>query len=292
MEIEKKIVEVVTEKSLTEKFILDLIAKAQELLPIVAAKLVFLIIIFFLWPKLIAVVLKICERMGKKDKVDPLLVSFLKSLTKTIMYIILFFIVINTLGVQATSFMTILGTAGLAVGLALQGSLTNLASGMIILFFKNISKGDYISANNGVIEGTVTSIHILYTRITMADGLAMLVPNSQLANAVVINVSKNPERRLDLIYSTSYDNSIDKTLKVLQQVVDEETKIIKNVEDRPIVLSLIKHNASSLDYRFRVWVKKEDYFEVMYRCNRRVKELFDENGIEIPYNKLDVYNKS
>ncbi len=283
--------EIVAEKNMIEKMIAENLQKLEDFLPVLAGRLVFIIILIFLWPKLVNFILSTTKRIAEKKEVDPLFSSFLRSLMKTVLYIVLFFMIISTLGVQTTSLITILGTAGIAVGLALQGSLTNLASGMIILFFKNVSKGDFISVNNGAIEGVVKSIHILYTTITTSDGLALIVPNSQLANSAILNLSRNPERRLDLIFSTSYNNSIDKTLKILQQVVDEEKRIIRN-DDMPVVLSLIKHNASSLDYRFRVWTKKEDYFDVMYSINRRVKELFDENGIEIPYNKLDIYQRN
>lgn len=282
----------IKDKTMLEKMIIDLTVKFQELLPIIAIKLITIIFLILIWPKIIRVVLYSIDKMTNIRKIDQLLTSFIKSLTKTVLYIILFFIIIGTLGVKATSLVTILGTAGLAIGLALQGSLTNLASGVIILFFKNVSKGDFISVNNGAIEGTVKSIHILYTTITTPDGLALIVPNTQLANSAIINVSRNPERRLDLVYSTSYDNSIEKTLNILEQIANEENRIIKNDAEKGVVISLIRHNASSLDYRFRVWVKKEDYFDVMYSVNKRVKQLFDENKIEIPYNKLDIYRKN
>ncbi|MBQ3437825.1 MAG: mechanosensitive ion channel, partial [Fusobacterium sp.] len=235
-----------------EKMIIDLTVKFQELLPIIAIKLITIIFLILIWPKIIRVVLYSIDKMTNIRKIDQLLTSFIKSLTKTVLYIILFFIIIGTLGVKATSLVTILGTAGLAIGLALQGSLTNLASGVIILFFKNVSKGDFISVNKGAIEGTVKSIHILYTTITTPDGLALIVPNTQLANSAIINVSRNPERRLDLVYSTSYDNSIEKTLNILEQIANEENRIIKNDAEKGVVISLIRHNASSLDYRFRV----------------------------------------
>ncbi|MDO4690109.1 MAG: mechanosensitive ion channel [Fusobacterium sp.] len=282
--------EIIIEKSMIERMLTDSLQKFEKVLPILAGKLLFLLILVFIWPKLVNFILFSMKKFSERRQVDPLFSSFLRSLIKTILYIVLFFFVISTLGVQTTSLVTILGTAGIAVGLALQGSLANLASGMILLFFKNVSKGDFISANNGAIEGVIKSIHILYTTITTPDGLALIVPNSQLANSAIINFTKNPERRLDLVYSTSYDNSVEKTLKILQQVVDEEKRIVQN-EERTVVISLIKHNSSSLDYRFRVWVKIEDYFDVMYDINKRVKELFDENEIEIPYNKLDIYNR-
>lgn len=280
---------ILLEKSMIEKLLEDIVLKMGVFLPILAGKIVFIIILLLIYPRIVNFILNIMKKIGERDSADPLLISFLRSLVKTILYVILFFLVIGTLGIKATSLVTILGAAGVAIGLALQGSLTNLASGVIILFFKNISKGDFITIPNSTIEGVVKSIHILYTTITNPDGLAIIIPNSQIANATIINVSKNPTRRLDLIYSTAYNNSIDKTLKVLNQVIEEESRILRG-DDYPIVVSLIKHNSSSLDYRFRVWTERQDYFDVMYSLNKRVKELFDENGIEIPYNKLDIYN--
>jgi len=163
---------------------------------------------------------------------------------------------------------------------------------ILILFFKQVSKGDFVSSLDKNIEGTVQSIHILYTIIQQPNGPVIIVPNSQIANASIINYSKNPFRRLDLIYSASYDVPVDKVISVLHQVIENEPRIIKNDPDRPITISLSKQNASSLDYVFRAWVRKEDYLDTMLDCNINVKKFFDKNGIEIPYNKLDLYVKN
>lgn len=283
--------EVLTEKTLLDKLLMESVSKLHDLLPILAVRLVAIIIILLVWPKIIKGILYAIDKIGRTKEVDPLLISFLKSLLKTLLYISLFFIVIRTIGIQAMSLVTLLGTAGIAIGLALQGSLTNLASGVILLFFKNVAKGDYISINNGAIEGVVQNIHILYTTIITAEGLTLIVPNSQIANSAILNLSRNSMRRLDLVYSTSYDNPVDKTLKILEQIANEEKRIF-NTAEYPMTISLIKHNASSLDYRFRVWTKREDYFDTMYSLNKRVKEVFDENNIEIPYNKLDIYKRN
>ncbi|WP_338946987.1 mechanosensitive ion channel [Fusobacterium canifelinum] len=275
-----------------EKMLENLLVNLEHYLPMLAGKLVAFLVICFIWPKLTKFLVKTLEKALLLRNNDPLLISFLKSLTKTIMYIILAFILVGILGVRATSLVTILGTAGVAVGLALQGSLSNLASGILILFFKQVSKGDFVSSLDKNIEGTVQSIHILYTIIQQPNGPVIIVPNSQIANASIINYSKNPFRRLDLIYSASYDVPVDKVISVLHQVIENEPRIIKNDPDRPITISLSKQNASSLDYMFRAWVKKEDYVDTMLDCNINVKKFFDKNGIEIPYNKLDLYMKN
>ena len=279
-------------KTFYEKMLENLLVDLEHYLPLLAGRIVAFIVVCFIWPKLTKFIVKSLDKALLLRNNDPLLISFLKSLLKTVMYIILGFILVGILGLRATSLVTVLGTAGVAVGLALQGSLANLASGILILFFKQVSKGDFISSLDGTIEGTVQSIHILYTTIQQPNGPLIFVPNSQIANASIINYSKNPYRRLDLVYSASYDVSVDKVISVLHQVIENEPRIIKNNPDLPVTISLNKQNASSLDYVFRAWVRKEDYLDTMLDCNINVKKFFDKNGIEIPYNKLDLYVKN
>ena len=275
-----------------EKMLENLLVSLEHYLPILAGKIVAFLVICFIWPKLTKFIVKSLDKALLLRNNDPLLISFLKSLIKTVMYIILGFILVGILGLRATSLVTVLGTAGVAVGLALQGSLSNVASGILILFVKQVSKGDFISSLDGTIEGTVQSIYILYTTIQQPNGPVIIVPNSQIANASIINYSKNPFRRLDLIYSASYDVPVDKVISVLHQVIENEPRIIKNNPNMPVTISLTKQNASSLDYVFRAWVRKEDYLDTMLDCNINVKKFFDKNGIEIPYNKLDLYVKN
>jgi len=278
-------------KTFFEKMLEKLLVDLETYLPLLAGKLVAFLLVCFIWPKISKFMLRLLDKSRTLKNDDPLLLSFLKSLVKAIMYVIEAFLLIGIIGIKATSLVTILGTAGVAVGLALQGSLANLASGILILFFKQVSKGDFVSSLDKNIEGTVESIHILYTVIKQANGPLIFVPNNQIANASIINYSRNPYRRLDLTYSSSYNDSIDKVISVLEQVANDEKRIIKDNPDMPITITLNKHNASSLDYIFRAWVKKEDYLDAMFACNANVKKYFDQNNIEIPYNKLDLYMK-
>ena len=279
------------DKTFFEKMLEKLLIDLQNYLPLLAGKLVAFLLVCFIWPKISKFMLRLLDKSRTLKNDDPLLLSFLKSLVKAIMYVIQAFLLIGIIGIKATSLVTILGTAGVAVGLALQGSLANLASGILILFFKQVSKGDFVSSLDKSIEGTVESIHVLYTVIKQANGPLIFVPNTQIANASIINYSRNPYRRLDLTYSSSYNDSIDKVISVLEQVANDEKRIIKDNPDMPITITLNKHNASSLDYIFRAWVKKEDYLDTMFACNANVKKYFDKNNIEIPYNKLDLYMK-
>lgn len=265
------------------------IFKAQflNILPKITIRLFIIIFIMFFAKKILNIFMSQYKMAAKKKNMDPLLESFLSSLIQTVYYIFVTFIVVSTAGVQATSIATLLGAAGLAIGLALQGSLSNLAGGILILFFRPFNKGDFISNNSGI-DGSVEKIRILYTELTTPDNKTIIVPNGQLANNAIINFSKHTERRLDLIFSVSYDTPINKVLEILKNISLEEVRIIQKPENR---IGVFKHSASSIDFAFRMWVKKEDYWDTYFDLNKKVKETFDANGIEIPYQKIDIYNK-
>lgn len=264
----------------------DFISKLASVLPEFIFRLVAVIIVLVIWPKLSHTLVHAYKSVLRKRKVDPLLESFTSSIVKTLLYLVLFFIVIGIAGVKATSLIAVLGTAGLAVGLALQGSLSNLAGGVLILFFKPFVKDDFIVS--GGAEGTVENIQILYTTLITPDNRVIIVPNSQLANNSIINVSKNPIRRLDMTFSVSYDTPIEKVKTILNKIAEEHQSVLK---DKPVNIRLSVQNASSLDFICRVWVKKEDYWNTKFDFTEIVKEEFDKNNIEIPYQKIDIYSK-
>lgn len=270
-----------------QEFIRSFSLKVMDTMPMVLAKLIGIIILIVIWPKIVHYITEGIEKIMLRKKVEALLSSFVSSAMKIIMYIVLFFIIIGILGIEATSLLTVLGTAGLAIGLALQGSLTNLAGGMLLLFFRPFIKGDYIVSGSN--EGTVDRIQILYTTLITPDNRVVIIPNGQLANNAVTNVTKNPIRRLDLVFSVSYDTSIQQVKTLLTKLASEHKNVLK---DKPINVRLNVQNASSLDFIFRVWVKKEDYWDTKFDFMELVKEEFDNVDIEIPYNKLDVYTKN
>lgn len=263
------------------------IDKFLDILPSILVRGAIIIALFSIWPKFTQFLITTYKKALRKKNVDPLLESFTSSMLKTFMYIVLFFLVVGIAGVKATSLVTVLGTAGLAVGLALQGSLSNLAGGMLILFFKPFTKDEYIVASSGV-EGTVDKIQILYTILTTPDNRVVIVPNSQLANNAITNVSRNPERRLDMVFSVSYDTPTEKVKEILNRIANEHPAVLK---DKPINIRMSVQNASSLDFIFRVWVKKEDYWTTKFDFTEIVKGEFDANNIEIPYQKIDIYRK-
>lgn len=263
--------------------VLDSIAKA---LPSIAMRLLWVIFLLAIMKPVVNMVIKTLRAILHKGKADPLLESFLVSLVKTVVYIGFFFMIISGIGVQATSLVAILGTAGIAVGLALQGSLANLAGGVLILFFKPFLKGEFITTGAG--SGTVTAIHILYTTLTTPDNKRIIIPNGQLANGAVTNISREPERRVDMVISTSYDTPVEKAKAVLQRIAEKNDKIL---HEKGYTIRLNAHSASSLDYNFRVWTKSENYWEVYYTMMETVVIEFAKEGIEIPYQKIDIYNK-
>ena len=263
--------------------VMEAFAKA---LPGIAAKLAWIIFLLIIMRPVVNMVTRTFRALMEKSNADPLLESFVLSLTKTIVYIGFFFLFISGIGIQATSLVTILGTAGIAVGLALQGSLSNLAGGVLILFFKPFLKGEYITTSAG--SGTVTSIHILYTTLTTPDNSRIIIPNGQLANGAVTNISREPVRRVDMVISTSYDTPVEKAKSVLERIAKGNDKVL---HEKGYTIRLNKHSASSLDYNFRVWVNSGDYWEVYYTLMETVIIEFAKEGIEIPYQKIAIYNK-
>lgn len=260
--------------------------EALKMLPSVAMKIVWVIFLLLIFNPVNKAIMKFFRLLFEKNKVDPLLKSFILSFINVLIYISFFVLIIGGIGIRATSLVTILGTAGLAVGLALQGSLSNLAGGVLILFFKPFSKGDYIITNSGT--GTVESIYILYTVISTIENFRITIPNSELANAAVTNVSRSPERLIDTMISVSYDSDLDLVKETLTSIIREHKNIL---HEKGYVVRLKKQNASSLDFVLRAWVKKEDYWSTYYDLMEIIVVKFREKNIEIPYNKLDVYQK-
>ncbi|TDT72264.1 small conductance mechanosensitive channel [Hypnocyclicus thermotrophus] len=257
--------------------------KYFELLSIYGRKLVLAIILYVLGKYIIKFLLKMLKKTLKKAKFDESLKSFLDSFLSLAFNFILIIIVVSTLGVETSSLVALLGAAGLAVGLALQGSLSNFASGVLILLFRPFNVGDFIEAEG--FSGTVKDIQIFSTHIDTIDNKRIIIPNSILSNGIIINYTKNKERQLDLIFSIAYEANIDKAKYIIKQVLEQNNYILK---DKNILIGILKHSASSIDIRTRAWVKTEKYWDVYYYLMEKIKIEFDRNGIEIPYQKIDI----
>lgn len=222
----------------------------------------------------------------KKSNIDGAARSFLVSLIRIILYMVVVLTVLSVLNVPMSSIITIFGAAGLAVSLALQNCLSNLCGGFIILFSKPFVAGDTIELDGSV--GNVKSISILYTKILTFDGKTIFIPNGKVSDAKIINYTESPERRIDLIFDIGYNSDFRKARELILKIIDEDKLLLKTPE--PIV-RMTAHNESSVSIDVKVFVKNDDYNTARYNMIESVKEAFDENGIEIPYNQLDIHIK-
>ncbi len=258
--------------SLTDKFI--------SALPVLA----FAIIVFFAGIILSKLVVKFASKFIERSNIENTAGSFLISLIRVVLYILVAIIALSMLNVPMTSIVTVIGTAGLAIGLALQNSLSNLAGGFIILFSKPFKSGDLIEIDNSL--GTVNSIGILYTKIITPDNKSIFIPNGKITDAKIINYSETSTRRVDLSFDISYDNDFEKAKNIIKKVIESDSLILREPEP------LVRMNAqkeSSLGICVQVWTNNEDYWNVLYNMTENVKLEFDRNNIEIPYNQLDLH---
>lgn len=247
-------------------------------------KIIEAIIVLLVGLKMVKIVKKFLRKSPKLDKMDAGLRSFLGSAASILLYALIIITVAMILGVPVTSFITILASCGVAVGLALQGSLSNLAGGIMLLLFKPFKIGDYIEAAGEA--GTVTEISVMYTEIITFDNKRITIPNGSLTNSVIENYSSEDTRRVDLTFNTSYANDVDAVKEVIMKVVENHPAILKTPE--PFV-RLSAHKDSSLEYAVRVWCKSADYWDVYFDLMEMVKKAFDENGVQIPYPQVDIH---
>ena len=249
-------------------------------------KIVIAVLIWFIGKKIIRVLDKLVKKMLDRSTLDKGVVNFVVSVLKFVMYAILIMIVVDKLGFQTTSLLTLFGSAALAIGMSLQGSLSNFAGGILILIFKPFKVGDYIIV--GTNEGTVKSIEILYTRLVTIDNKVVMLPNGSLSNSSIVNVGAENTRRIDIQIGIGYSSDIPKAKKLLEQVINSEKGILKDKDILVVVKSL---DESCVTLETRAWVNTADYWNVRFNLLERYKNIFDENGIEIPFNQLDVHMK-
>lgn len=247
-------------------------------------KLLAVIILVIIGLKAIKWLKKWIRTSPKLDKIDSSLRSFAVSFVSVVLYALLFVTVLMILGVPATSFVAVLTTCAAAIGLALQGSLSNFAGGIMILLFKPFKVGDYIDAAGE--SGVVSEISVVYTELLTLDNKRITIPNGTLTNSVIENYSSEDLRRVDLTFNTSYDCDMETVKSVIRKVIDSNPMALKNPE--PFV-RLSAHSDSALTYTVRIWCKNADYWDVNFDTIENVKKAFDENGIKIPYNQIDVH---
>ena len=241
---------------------------------------------------LILVVGRICARMATnlakksmvKAKTDPTLVTFFEKLIYLALLAIVIISALIQLGVKQASMIAVLGAAGLAVGLALQGGLSNFASGVLIIFFRPFKVNDLIEAAGAL--GVVRSIELFTSTIITLDNKTVVIPNSQLTSDKIVNYTETDELRMDLVFGAGYSDDIDKVKEVCMDVMKANDQVLKSPE--PFV-GVLEHGASSVNFAVRPWVKAADYWDVYFAMHEQVKKKFDENGISIPFPQRDVH---
>ncbi len=239
-------------------------------------------VIFFVGRKVIRWIRKVIVS-AVTPKLEPAIAGFLQSAAGVILNLVLIFVIVEYLGFSTASLVTVLGSAGLAIGLALQGSLSNLAGGVLLLINKPFSIGDYIVV--GTLEGTVKNIGVCYTKLNTPDNRVVVLPNGTLSNSNLVNVSAEPERRVDMIIPISYDDDIRSVRAMLLSFAQEQELILKT---KPVEVYTKEFGADSINLVFRFWVRKENYWPCFFDMQEKVRYGFIENGFTIPFRQVDV----
>ncbi len=262
----------------------DIIKQIQDLLTVYGLKVIAALAIFVIG-KVIAKMIKsgIAKAMTK-TKSDPILISFTSNMVYAGLLAFIIIAALGQLGIQTTSFIAILGAAGLAVGLALQGSLSNFAAGVLMIIFRPFKQGDFIEGAG--VSGVVEEVHIFNTIMRTGDNKTIIIPNAGLMNGNIINYSSKPTRRLDLVIGIGYDDDIKKAKNILSELMQQESRILK---DPAPTLGLLELADSSVNFAVRPWVKSADYWGVHFDLLESIKLRFDKEGISIPYPQQDIH---
>lgn len=262
----------------------EILDKIYQLLTVYGLKVLAAVAIFIIGRWVAKGVRKLVERIMSKSKVDSTLISF----TSNLVYIgLLVFIVIaalGQLGIQTTSFIAIIGAAGLAIGLALQGSLANFAAGFLLIIFRPFRVGDLIEGAG--VFGVIEAIHIFTTQLRTADNKTVIVPNAKLTENNIVNWTVKGTRRVDMVFGIGYDDDIDKARALITDVIAQDKRILETPAPQIAVSELAD---SSVNFVVRPWVKVEDYWGVYFDLIEKVKKAFDANGVSIPFPQRDVH---
>lgn len=244
-------------------------------------------VLFVVGTILIRILMTIIVKALKRSKIDVTVHKFLISISKIILYVLLIVIILDTWGVKMSSIIAVFSVCGLAISLAVQDSLANVAGGMIILFSKPFELGDYVKIDS--VEGTVIHINILHTKLTTFDNKAIYIPNGQVSGDKIINYTREANRRLDLTFSISYENDFREAKRIISEIIEAHPMALK--DPAPLV-RVCEFADSSINIAVKVWTKSSDYWPLNFDLLEQVKLKFDENGITIPYNQMEVTFKN
>ncbi len=247
-------------------------------------KILLAIVILFIGFKFIKIFMRIWDKVMKKQRIEISFRRFLRSLVSIILKVVLLITVLSALGIKMTSFVAIFGAAGLAVGLALKGSLSNFAGGVMIIFFKPFRVGHYIQAQGQ--DGTVYSINIFSTILHTPDNKTIIIPNGDLSNSSIVNYSEQKTRRVDMIFGIGYDDDLKKAKDILNQLIKKDKRIL---EDPASFVGVKELADNSVNFVMKVWCATDDYWAIYHDMLENVKITFDKEGISIPYPQRDVH---
>ena len=274
-----------TEEVATEEFsLVELLQTVAGWLMQNGIKLIIGLIVLFIAFKVVNFIAKRLQRRLDKKNVDKTIANVTVKALKIVLKIMVFLLFLGYVGIETAGIGTIIGSVSVCIGLAVQGSLSNFAGGIVILVMRPFKLGDFIEAQGH--SGTVTDIKMFYTYLNTPDNKVVMIPNGALGNGDIINYSKEEERRVDLVFSVDYSTDLKLAKEIIEREIENHQLILK---DKEYFVRLGEMAASSLDIKTRVWVKNADYWTVYFDLLENVKKKFDENNISVPFNQLDVH---
>ena len=283
-EVGDAVKEATDQVSIVGQYIQKLTDWCMSKLGSIVVAVIFMVVCF----KLVKLLLRILRKSFERSKLDPSVAGFFISAVKIVLNVLIVLTAASIVGFQITSFITILGTAGVTLGLALQGSLSNLAGGLLILILKPFRVGDYIVENNTHCEGTVVSIDIFYTRLITFDNKSVVIPNGNISNTSLVNVTEHDMRRVDIPFSVAYDSDMEKVKRVTIETIKD---VDGYLPDEQILFYIDEFADSGINMYVKFYATIEKFFDAKWDAMWKLKKAFDENDIEIPFNQMDVHMK-
>ncbi|MFH1490397.1 MAG: mechanosensitive ion channel domain-containing protein [Pseudomonadota bacterium] len=261
-----------------------IMGRVWELCTFYGLKIIAAIVIFIIGRWVAKLLKNAAEKVMKKRGVEPTVISFTVNLIYIALLVFVFLAALGKLGVQTASFVAVIGAAGLAIGLALQGSLANFAAGFLMIIFRPFKVGDFIEGAG--VSGTVEAIHIFTTQLKTPDNKTVIVPNAKLTSDVITNFSAKDTRRVDMVFGIAYGADIDQAKRIISEVLEKDERVLK---DPPPKIAVKELADSSVNFVVRPWVKRTDYWDVHFDTTENIKKRFDAGSIGIPFPQRDVH---
>lgn len=268
-------------------FLSGLLDQSLMWLSVYGLRLVVALLILFIGNKLAKKLGDFLGRILEKRSIDPTLIPFIRGIVHYLLLAVIFIAALGQIGINVTSFLAILGAAGLAIGLALKDSLSNFASGVMLIIFRFFRVGDYV--NVAGTSGTVETINIFNTELVTPDNQKIYVPNASIMGNQIVNVTANDTRRLDLVVGISYQDDIDRAKSVIKSVLDSEPRLLQDPEP---VIAVSELGGSSVNLVIRPWVKTAEYWPIRFDLLEKIKTTLDQEGITIPFPQMDIHMAS